>query len=396
VELREGRSVSRHSPHQSHESEYEYQSDPLIPPKRKQKANSKNHGPTGHRFTLVPFDKIELRRDCAYLIRNIIPREGLIVVWGPPKCGKSFWLYDALMHVALGWVYRGNKGQQGAVVYVACEGERGHGARAAAYRLRHLQDYDGNIPFHLVTSRLDLVGEHDRLIADIRAQIGDAIPAVVAIDTLNRSIVGSESSDEDMTAYVRAAEAIREAFGCAVVIIHHCGLEGSRPRGHTSLTGAVDTQIAVTRTAAGIITATVEYMKDGEEGLAISSKLEVVTVGKDIEGDDITSCVIVDTEAPAPPAKGKRPIPGDYARAREFLANAIARNGVTVSMDGIPTSARVITMEAWKAELRSHGLIGDGGQRDGADARNWLSKMKRRLIGDNLIREAHSYVWLCK
>jgi hypothetical protein len=362
--------------------------------KRKSKANGAGGGV--HRFNLVPFDKIELRRDCAYLVRNIIPREGLIVVWGPPKCGKSFWLYDALMHVALEWTYRGNKVQRGTVVYVACEGERGHGARAAAYRLRRLDGYAGAVPFHLVTSRLDLVGEHGQLIADIRAQIGATMPAVVAIDTLNRSIVGSESSDEDMTAYVRAAEAIREAFGCAVIIIHHCGLEGSRPRGHTSLTGAVDAQIAVARNAAGIISATVEYMKDGEDGLVVSSKLEVVTVGTDEHGDEITSCVIVDTDTPAVPQKGKRPIPGDYARAREFLADAIVRSGVSVSMDGIPATARVITMDAWKAELRSHGLIGEGGQREGAEARNWLNKMKRRLIGDNLIRESHSYVWLCK
>jgi hypothetical protein len=38
------------------------------------------------------------------------------------------------------------------------------------------------------------------------------------LDTLNRSLAGSESDDEDMAAYVKAADAIREAFGCAVVI----------------------------------------------------------------------------------------------------------------------------------------------------------------------------------
>ena len=50
-----------------------------------------------------------------------------------------------------------------------------------------------------------------------------------------------------MSAYIRAAEAIRDAFGCVVIIVHHCGYEGTRPRGHTSLPGAVDAQIAVVR-----------------------------------------------------------------------------------------------------------------------------------------------------
>ena len=63
-----------------------------------------------------------------------------------------------------------------------------------------------------------------------------------------------------MTAYVQAADAVREAFGCAVVLIHHCGVDGTRPRGHTSLTGACDAQLAVKRDGSGIITCTVEYM----------------------------------------------------------------------------------------------------------------------------------------
>jgi hypothetical protein len=34
-----------------------------------------------------------------------------------------------------------------------------------------------------------------------------------------------------------------------VVIVHHCGIEGTRPRGHSSLTGAADAQLAVKRDA---------------------------------------------------------------------------------------------------------------------------------------------------
>jgi hypothetical protein len=28
---------------------------------------------------------------------------------------------------------------------------------------------------------------------------------------------------------------IRNAFGCAVIVVHHCGIDATRPRGHTSL-----------------------------------------------------------------------------------------------------------------------------------------------------------------
>jgi len=97
-------------------------------------------------------------------------------------------------------------------------------------------------------TRIDLVKDHAGLIASIQEQ--SQTPVLVVLDTLNRSLRGSESSDEDMTAYLNAADAIREAFECAVVIVHHCGVDGTRPRGHTSLTGTVDAQLAVKRDAA--------------------------------------------------------------------------------------------------------------------------------------------------
>ena len=67
------------------------------------------------------------------------------------------------------------------------------------------------------------------------------------IDTLNRALIGDENKSDDMAKFIRAADMIRAAFGCVVSIVHHCGVQGSRPRGHTSLTGADDAQIAVER-----------------------------------------------------------------------------------------------------------------------------------------------------
>ena len=94
------------------------------------------------------------------------------------------------------------------------------------------------------------------------------------LDTLNRSLNGSESNDKDMAQYIRAADAIREAFDCVVIIVHHCGVEGTRPRGHTSLTGAADAQLAVSRDADENVIVKVEWMKDGAEGDVIASRLE--------------------------------------------------------------------------------------------------------------------------
>jgi hypothetical protein len=108
--------------------------------------------------------------------------------------------------------------------------------------------------------------------------------------------VGSENSDEDMGNYIKATDAIRETFDCSVLVVHHCGINDSRPRGHTSLTGAADARLAVTRDVAKNILVNVEFMKDGEGSGTIVSTLESFEVGADADGEPITSCVVLEAE----------------------------------------------------------------------------------------------------
>jgi AAA domain len=73
---------------------------------RATKYNGPTNGQNGEknslRFQLKPFDAITLSTEPNYLVKGILPRTGLAVIWGPPKCGKSFWTFDIVMHVALG------------------------------------------------------------------------------------------------------------------------------------------------------------------------------------------------------------------------------------------------------------------------------------------------------
>jgi hypothetical protein len=248
-----------------------------------------------NRFKLTAFKEVELNATALYLVKGIIPHEGLTVVWGEPKCGKSFWTFDLALHIALGRPYRGHKVQQGTVVYLALEGRGGFNKRVEAWRKQHSLDRGLDVPFHLLTTPVDLVKDHRAIIEAIEAQ--GVAPSLVVIDTLNRSLSGSENDPKDMGNFVKAADAIRERFGAAVITIHHCGIEGSRPRGHTSLTGAVDAQIAIKKNKQeGLITATVELMKDGADDEQMLNRLEVVNVGTDDEGDTISSCVCVEAQ----------------------------------------------------------------------------------------------------
>jgi hypothetical protein len=312
------------------------------------------------RIRLVAFDDIELGRQQRHLVKGLIPRTGLIVVWGPPKSGKSFWTFDVVMHVALDRPYRGRRVDHGAVVYCAFEGQTGIEARCAAFRKRFLAAEHERVQFYLEPITPDLVKAAPELTAAIRGTLGDVNPAVIVLDTLNRSLRGSESSDEDMTAYVCAADMLRESFDCAVIIVHHCGIDGSRPRGHTSLTGAADAQLAVNRDVADNIIVTLEYAKDGPQGDTVTSRLEVVEVGTDDDGDPITSCVIVPVGddgvlKPSKPKPKLAPIPTAALRALFDLA---ADGGDPCPPSGrIPRGVTCVTLNRWREHLSKMQLI---------------------------------------
>ena len=317
-------------------------------------------------FTLMPFAALVPGKEPPYLVKGLIPRVGLTVVWGPPKCGKSFWVFDLTMHVALNWPYRGRRVQQGTVVYCAFEGANGFKARAEAFRLRNLSEDHGAIDFYLIAARMNLVVDHPALIAAIKAQPTQTKPVCVVLDTLNRSLQGSESKDEDMSAYIKAADAIREEFECAVIVVHHCGVEGTRPRGHTSLGGALDAQLGVRRDMGGNIDVTVEWMKDGPEGDCVVSKLEPVEVGIDSDGDAITSCVVV----PVDISPSKAPEPKLTRNQQTMFA--------VLHAAGFPG----LTTDEWNARAREAG-IGIGRKADLYDFREQLkSKGRVRQYGE--------------
>jgi AAA domain len=346
------------------------------------------------RFDLVPFDKIRLDTTPAFLVKGIVPRVGLCVFWGPPKCGKSFLALDVLMHVALGWKFRDLRVRQGPVVYCAFEGQARLSNRVEAFRQRKLSEDTGDVPFFLVAASMNLVADHSALIASVRAALGDTKPTAICLDTLNRSLVGSESSDEDMAAYVRAADALREAFECVVIIVHHCGIDATRPRGHTSLTGAVDAQIAIKHDAQDNIIAAVEFMKDGPQGAELASRLEVVELGIDEDGDTITSCIVVPVEGAATPTrKAARPKLAKGAKiALRALHDAIGECGaIPPASNHIPADVKTVTVDQWRTYAEKAGIT----QSPEADAlRKAFERAHEALIADGFVGCWTPLVWI--
>ncbi|WP_176722008.1 AAA family ATPase [Bradyrhizobium sp. LMTR 3] len=338
------------------------------------------------RIIFTKFSDIVLSTTSRYLLKGILPSVGLVVVWGPPKCGKSFFVFDMVAHIAAGWRYRDRRVKQCPVVYFALEGQLGFEARVEAFRKAHSIS---DIPFYLSTDRIVLPHDGEAVVASIKRQFPTLHPGIIVLDTLNRSMAGSENDPSDMAAYIRAADLIRETFNCLVIVIHHCGVEKGRPRGHTSLTGAADGQIAVSRDAFGNVVALVEYMKDGPQGDQIASALEQVTVGTDEDGDPVISCVIRSSEMAA---SSRAKVSGQAALALRVLQDTIADN-YEEPPPAVSALAKTRTCreELWRANFYKKTASEGGSQTSQQKA---FVRAANKLLELKLIEKWGNSVWL--
>jgi hypothetical protein len=355
------------------------------------------------KFKLIKFKDLRLGAGPLYLIRRLFPREGLVVVYGTKKSGKSFWLLDVIMHIVRNLQYRGLRTIGGAFVYCYFEGQPGFAKRVAAYRQHHGIPDDDDIPLYLMPIRMDMIKEHMELIANIRAQLGNDVKLVgLGLDTLNRSLVGSESKDEDMGRYVAACDAIREAFACVVILVHHSGLEEGRPRGHTLLSGAADAQIVVTKNE-NVVTTVVELIKDDAPGLIITSELKEIDLGRDELGEPRTSLVITPGSNVAAGSNRRRPPSGEEKRLFDIISTALCDAPDIAEQDpDVPSGAKSVLRASLMQVCIRRGFlpnpdkITDETEKKKAASSNraLLSKHLNKLAGKSYIGLNDERVWI--
>lgn len=244
--------------------------------------------------------------DANDFVEGMLTSSAMSVIYGPSNCGKTFFVVDLALHVALGWEWRGRQTDQGAVVYLSLEGSQGIRNRLAAFRQHH--GIDGQqIPFVAMPQPVNLLNEDAdvqaviELVHHIATETGMHV-AMVIVDTLSRAMAGgNENSPEDMTAIVGNCDRIRDATGAHVCIVHHSGKDEARgARGHSSLRAATDTEIEITREPeAESSSVRVAKQRDLEAAEPFAFALKSIPLGTNRRGKDVTSCVVLDAEKQA-------------------------------------------------------------------------------------------------
>ena len=75
-------------------------------------------------------------------VEGVLSKAQMSVVYGPSNCGKTFFMADLCLHIALGRSWRNKEVDAGGVIYVAAEGSYGIRNRVAAFK-QHNELNDG-------------------------------------------------------------------------------------------------------------------------------------------------------------------------------------------------------------------------------------------------------------
>jgi hypothetical protein len=278
------------------------------------------------------------------LIENVVDKGACVLIYGKPNVGKTFVAYTMSRCVAAGKPFGDKEVEQGAVLYIQCEGHAGVRRRRRALRV-HFKDK--NIPLVFLKASVNLVKNAadrqwlaDQIIA-VEARLSMSV-ALVVIDTLSAAAPGM---DENAAGEVSAALAAMKGFTCdrgiTLAIVHHEGKNSSGgPRGSSAFSGNVDTVIHVTD---GSIVS--DKARESAKLEPLPFTLEVLTVGQTLKGRDVTSCVAV-IHGSATKEFGRLPMSGLERVAYETLEQMDAE----AELDGEDAE---FTSAAWQTRLKT-------------------------------------------
>lgn len=201
------------------------------------------------RYRLMSANETELLEPSVGILGDLLFEDSIAVLYAKSGRWKSFLALAMAFAIATDAILFSRRARPGAVVYIAAEAARNIGKRITAARIQHGIPADTPIRLYVLGKAVNLLDAAGvvQLIREIQEQL-DEPPALVIIDTLARSMPGGdENATKDMNVVYDAATAIRTAWGCCVLIVHHEGKESTRgARGNSAIFANADTVLRVT------------------------------------------------------------------------------------------------------------------------------------------------------
>ena len=237
-------------------------------------------------------DFMQTVKPVSWLIKGLLPKATLGVLYGESGSGKTFVTFDICAALGRGNDWNGLRGRQARVLYVVAEGVGGFNLRVKAYchQAGIGADTLGIDIISDVVPNLTDSASVNNLISDIKAA---GQYDLIVMDTFAQVTPGAnENSGEDMGRALAYCRKIHQSCDAMVLLVHHSGKDTSKgARGWSGVKAASDVMLEVSRFENDRCIS-VEKQKDGKDGASFGFTLHDVVLGEDDDGDDITSCVV--------------------------------------------------------------------------------------------------------
>jgi len=323
----------------------------------------------------------------AWLVKGVIERDSLAVIYGEPGHGKSFIAMDLAATVATGTDWHKHQTTLGAVFYIAGEGVNGIARRFKAWEIdRGIDLSSAPLCVSSTPIALDDPGSALKVKQAITAMAEQQqqTPVLIVVDTLARNFAGDENGTKDMNQFIRCMDAVRLAWKATILIVHHTGKDTNRgARGSSVLKAAIDTEFSASMDENKIICLQAHKMKEAELPRPMAFKLQgVQLLIVDEDGNDIWSCAphLVGDDY-KPPKKGSRGRGKNQTLARQILADLyLKQRQRLIDDDRDPDDAKV-TIVDWR-EKCADTLI----------QRQRFTEIQKSLVEQGIIELIHPYV----
>jgi RecA-family ATPase len=341
------------------------------------------------RLTVFSVDDVDTARPRDYLLKGIISRGEMSLWVGPPKCGKSFLMLHIAYLLSLGRSVFGLRVKPTKVLYVAAEGEGG-----IVNRIKALRDKYGPSPnIHFIAQPADLLhdtGHKNDLLLAIKACDAD----LVLLDTLSRLMAGGdENSPQDMGTFVRNVSELIHETGAHIAVVHH-GTKanngsGSNPRGHSSLTGADDCLVEVTKHEDGTRTARIVHAKDDVDGRSFGFQLEQMNLGIDDDGDPITTLLVAEDAKTSAERNKQASLTDNEKIALRTLDQAFKADAILAIVGDDDRERPVVRLSDWRSWFYREGLPGE----DQDTKKKAFQRVRNSLLAKGRIATRDDFVW---
>ena len=331
---------------------------------------SEAFNPTPQLLNIEAWDTIKDEK-VEWIIQNVLPVKGFSALFGPPGSYKSFHALDMAEAIATGRPWMGNEiCNPGAVLYICGEGMGGIGARIRACKINHQTKPGAEI--YVIRYQLNLRSSPDDFnllmesINELIERTGIEL-RLVQIDTLARAFGGGQENDAaDMGAFIHNCGRIQRKLNCALMVLHHSGKDATKGlRGHSSLLGAVDSQLEIVKLeqterkegVAGTGIITISKQKDGQDNLKFGFEMVQVNINQGQDNalglDENVSLAVRECQEMIDEQHKPKPVPpsrsgagGTQKIVLDALHKAISDHGEMRLIDGKRNKA--VHVEQWQ------------------------------------------------